>query len=342
MKAAILRDGAMVVDDIAELTPGPGQVLVETIACGICGSDLHTVDHAHALVQTSIDAGFATFAFDPDADLVMGHELSVRVIGVGAGVDGVAEGDIAAAMPSLETPDGFVVPGYNNTYPGGYSERLLLSPAALVPVPNGLDPVIAALTEPMAVGLHAVNESAIGPGRAAVVIGAGPVGLAVTASLAASETGPIIVAEFSAARRELAKQLGADVVVDPGEQPVFDAWQEVDPGGEPPVVYEAVGVPGMIEQLMQAAPARSEIMVVGVCMAPDTFRPAFGIFKHLSLKFVLGWTPEEFRTSLHNLAEGHIDGAAFVTGQVGLDDVPQAFTDLATPGNHVKIMVVPQ
>lgn len=347
MKAVVLRDGAMVVDEIDELTPGPGQVLVEPIACGICGSDLHTVDHAHDLVQSAVDAGIPTFSFDPDADMVMGHELSVRVVGLGSGVDSVSEGDEMAAMPFLEIPEGRAVPGYDNRFPGGYSEQMLLSPAALLPIPNGLDPTIAALTEPMAVGLHAVNESAISAGRAAIVIGAGPVGLAIIASLAASGMGPIIVAEFSQARRELAVQMGAHIVVDPREQPAFDAWRaEVGAdiaGAEPvpPVVYEAVGIPGMINELMRTAPNRSEILVAGLCLPPDSFRPSFGIYKHLNLKFVLGWSPEEFALSLHNLAEGRIDGSALITGEVDLDGVPQAFTDLASPEHHVKVMVKP-
>jgi threonine dehydrogenase-like Zn-dependent dehydrogenase len=347
MRAAILRNKAMVVDDIADLSPAAGQVLVQPIACGICGSDLHTVDHAHDLVASSKAAGYATFGFDPDQDLVMGHELSVRVIGLGAGVTSVVEGDAYAAMPFLVTTDGRrAIPGYDNVYPGGYAEQMLLDPRSLVPVPNGLDPAMASLTEPMAVGLHAVNESGIVPGRAAIVIGAGPVGLAVTAALAANGIEPIIVADFSPTRRRVATQLGAHVVVDPGERSVFDAWREVrnpsakDEGGRP-VIFEAVGVPGMIDRIMLDAPNRAELVVVGVCMSPDTFRPTLGIYKHLTLRFVLGWSPQEFIASLDNLAEGRIDGAALVTGEVGIEGVPQAFADLGDPEQHVKILVRP-
>jgi len=187
----------MVVEEIDDLTPGPGQVLVEPIACGICGSDLHTVDHAHDLVNAAEAAGVAAFVagFDPDQDMVMGHELSVRAVGIGSGVTGIAEGESFAAMPFLETPEGRVVPGYNNRFPGGYSSQMLLSPEALLPVPNGLDPELAALTEPMAVGLHAVNESSVTPDRIAVVVGAGPVGLAVIAALAAQGHPAILAAD---------------------------------------------------------------------------------------------------------------------------------------------------
>lgn len=340
MKAAVLRNKTMVVDNIADLEPGVGQVLVETIACGICGSDLHTVDHAHELAQSVIDAGRGPGPFDPDRDLVMGHEMSVRVLGCGAGVDSVSEGDEMAAMPMLLNGESLHVPGYDNDYPGGYSEQMLLSPEALLPIPNGLDPAVAALTEPMAVGLHAVNESAVAAGRTAVVVGAGPVGLAIIAALASSGHGPIVVSDYSPTRRALAERLGADVIVDPAEQQLFEVVGPTDETN-PPVIFEAVGVPGMINELMRTAPDRSQILVAGVCIPADSFRPTFGIYKHLSLQFVLGWTPEEFALSLHNLAEGHIDGQAFITGEVDLAGVPQAFRDLANPDDHVKILVRP-
>lgn len=339
----------MVVDDVAELSPGPGQVLVETIACGICGSDLHTVDHAHELAQVAADAGSPVFDFDPAEDLVMGHEVSVRVLDTGAGVDGVAVGAAMAAMPALTTEHGRVIPGYDNTYPGGYCERMLLDPAGLVPVPNGLDPAVAALTEPMAVGLNAVNRSSVEPGRPAIVIGAGPVGLSVIAALTLAGIEPIVAADLSPRRRGLAAELGAHVIVDPGtastRQEGFDAvvqaWAEHGPGDVPPVVFEAVGVPGMIDMAMAGAPAGSELLVVGVCMEHDRFRPMMGIMKNLTIRFVLGWTAEEFTTSLHNLAGGLIDGSKLITGHVELDEVPEAFAQLAHPDQHVKVLVRP-
>ena len=273
----------------------------------------------------------------------MGHEVSCRVLAVGEGVTELAEDAAYAAMPFLETPSGDrVIPGYSNDFPGGYSDQMLLSPLALVPVPNGLDPTIAALTEPMAVGLHAVNESSITQGRIAIVVGAGPVGLAIIASLAASGIETIIASDFSPTRRRVAAQMGAHVVVDPATDDPFDAWRAAGDGVTPPVIYEAVGVPGMIDRLMADAPDRSEILVAGVCIPPDSFRPTLGIYKHLSIKFVLGWSPEEFVTSLHNLADGRIDGETLVTGSVGIDGVPQAFTDLGDPEQHVKILVRPE
>lgn len=340
----------MVVDEIDDLRPGPKQVLVETIACGICGSDLHTVDHAHRMAETAREVDMGTFMFDPDLDLVMGHEVSVRVLEVGSEVEGVRSGTDMTAMPTLTATDGrSAVPGYDNVYPGGYSQHMLLDPVALIPVPNGLDPAMAALTEPMAVGLHAVNQSAATPGRPAIVIGAGPVGLAVIAALRIKGVETIIASDLSPTRRAMAASMGAHIVVDPGEADTrqngfaltVDAWAGEAAAENPPVIFEAVGVPGMIETAMTGAPPNSEILVVGVCMEDDAFRPIMGIYKRLSLRFVLGWTPVEFNQSLQNLAEGRIEAETLVTGQVDLDGVPDAFTALGNPDEHVKILVRP-
>lgn len=341
----------MVVDEVPDLTPGPGQALVEIVACGICGSDLHTVTHSHDMSRTAHEVGMGVFAFDPDRDMVMGHEISARVLALGAGAEGPAPGTAVAVMPMLTTPTRRASPGYDNEYPGGYCQQMLTDPRGLVVIPNGFDPVAAALTEPMAVGLHAVSESSATAGRSAIVIGAGPVGLSVIAALGLAGVEPIIVSDFSPRRRSLATELGAHVVLDPaaagdtgpgnGFGAAVQAWSEHKIDDEPPVIFEAVGVPGMIDGAMTAAPWRSELVVVGVCMQTDQFRPIMGIYKHLTVRYVLGWSPREFVRSLSNLAEGLIPADPLITGQVSLDDTPAAFTALANPEAHVKIMVRP-
>lgn len=97
----------------------------------------------------------------------------------------------------------------------------------------------------------------------------------------------------------------------------------------------------MLEQAIIAAPSHSEILIVGLCMQPDTFRPAIAINKELQLTFVLGWTPAEFKVALDAIADGSIDAASLITGEVGLDGVAKAFDDLASPQDHVKILVRP-
>ena len=210
---------------------------------------------------------------------------------------------------------------------------MLLSAPLLLTVPNGLDPRHAALTEPMAVGLHAVNRSAIQPGEAALVLGCGPVGIAIIAALRQGvET--IVAADFSPARRELAETMGAHETVDPAPGSPFDTVK-------PAVVFEAIGVPGIIDDVLRRAPAGSRLVVAGVCMEPDTVQPFFGIAKEINVQFVLAYDPTEFADSLRAIAEGEIDVAPMITGEVGLDGVGAAFDALANPKTHCKILVTP-
>lgn len=340
MKAAVMRNRTLVVDDIEAPALQSGEVLVRTLACGICGSDLHALRHADQMVALSKEAG-APFVMDIERDVVMGHEFCAEVVEVGpdAGT-GVAPGDRIVSLPVVIVPGGMQSVGYSNDYPGGYGEFMALSALLAVGVPNGLSSELAALTEPMAVGRHAVARSAIAPGQAAAVIGCGPVGLAVIADLALRGIEPIVAADFSPARRALAVTMGATEVVDPVVEPIVDAWRRVD-GMKPLVLFEAVGVPGLLDGAMAAAPKGARVLVVGVCMESDTIRPMIGIAKELDIGFALGYTYEEFVGTLRSIAEGELDVSPLITGRVAIDGVPQAFVDLANPDDHCKILVTP-
>jgi threonine dehydrogenase-like Zn-dependent dehydrogenase len=346
MRAAIMRNRQLVVGDIRDPTPGPMQVLADVIACGICGSDLHALKHADKLIAAAREAAGevspeqATFAMDLEKDVVMGHEFSARVAAVGPGVTNVAPGDIVVSMPIMAVGAAIAAIGYSNTFNGGYAERLLLFAPLLVKVPEGLDPRHAALTEPMAVGLHAVAKSGIAPGDTALVLGAGPVGLAVIAGLRLAGIDTIVASDFSPARRKLATHMGAHVTVDPRETPAIEASRKAG-GMKPLVIFEAVGVPGMLAGAMKDAPRGGRILVVGVCMEDDVVQPTMGINKELTVQFALGYTPDEFSRTLGYIADGSIDVAPLITGEVGIAGVPQAFEDLANPEAHAKILVEP-
>ncbi len=187
MRAAIMRGGRLEVDELDDPVPGPGQVLVRTLACGICGSDLHALHHAPEMVAmseaSSPPPGMpAPVLMDPSRDVVMGHEFCAEVVALGENV-GHREGDVVVSVPVVLDPAGVHPVGYSNAYPGGYAELMVLSDFLCLGVPNGLDPHLAALTEPLAVGVHAVAKSRAEKGTSAVVIGCGPVGLAVIAWL---------------------------------------------------------------------------------------------------------------------------------------------------------------
>jgi threonine dehydrogenase-like Zn-dependent dehydrogenase len=318
--------------------PGPGEVLVKTLACGICGSDLHALKHAELFVATARRAGNPR-VMDLTRDVVMGHEFCAEIVEHGPGTTrALPVGTRVCSRPVLMRDTGSQTIGYSNDHPGGYAEYMRLSEALLLPVPRELSADHAALTEPMAVGLHAVRRGGATPQDVPLVVGCGPVGLAVIAALRLRDVRPIVAADFSPRRRELAATLGADVVVDPAATSPWERWREAA-GPRPAIIFECVGVPGVLDQLMAAAPRNARIVVVGVCMEPDTIFPMLGIVKELNLQFVLGYTQEEFAATLEHIAERRIDVAPLITGVVGIDGVTGAFEALASPERHAKIIV---
>ena len=335
-----MRNSRLVVDTLPDPEPGPGEVLVKTLACGICGSDLHALTNTDKMVEAAREGG-APFSLDPSRDVVMGHEFCAEVIDYGPDTaPNAPAGERVVSMPLLFRGTAIHGVGYSNEVPGGYGELMVLSAALALPVPNGLATEHAALTEPMAVGWHAVEKARLEPYDAALVVGCGPVGLAVIAALKLRGVEPIIAADFSHRRRALAERMGAHVVVDPKTRSVMDAWREAA-DLRPAVFFECVGVPGMLLDLMRKAPLGARIVVAGVCMDDDTIRPMLAINKELNLQFVLGYTPGEFMDTLAAIADGRIDVAPLVTGRVGVEGVAQAFRDLASPDEHAKILVEP-
>ncbi|KAA0085752.1 alcohol dehydrogenase [Mycolicibacterium sp. P9-64] len=339
MRGAVLRGGRMVYrDDLPEPAPGPGQVLVDVKACGICGSDLHFAKHGDDVLAASAQLeglpDGAGVSVDLGADVFMGHEFSAEILDAGPGTEAPPAGTLVTSVPVLLSQAGVEMIVYSNRTLGGYAERMLLSAPLLLPVPNGLDARHAALTEPVAVGLHAVNKSGITPGETALVIGCGPIGIAIIAALTARGVETIVASDFSAKRRELASTVGAHRTVDPAAGSPFDSTS-------PAVVFEAVGAPGVIDDVFRRAPSRTRLVVAGVCMQPDAVHPFFGIAKEINVQFVFGYDPAEFASSLRSIAEGEVNVAPMITGEVGLDAVGGAFDELADPDRHCKILVVP-
>jgi threonine dehydrogenase-like Zn-dependent dehydrogenase len=347
MRACVMRHGELVVDDVADPRPETGQMLVRVLACGICGSDLHFLRHGPNMVAMTDDMlpsmGSSVMGMAPidlGRDIVMGHEFCAEVLETGPETAGPAPGTQVVSIPVLLTGTGLRQLAYNNDYPGGFAERMLLSSPLVLPVPNGLDPRLAALTEPLAVGIHAVAVGAVDVRNAGAVVGCGPVGLAVISALRLQGVDVIVASDLSPARRALALELGATEAVDPRHESLVDAWRRVD-GKRELVCFEAVGVPGIIDALMRDVPAGTQVVVVGVCMEPDTTRPFFASAKELCLKYVFAYTPDEFARALRALSEGEVDISRMITGEVGLDATPGAFESLGRPEKHVKILVEP-
>jgi 2-desacetyl-2-hydroxyethyl bacteriochlorophyllide A dehydrogenase len=339
MRAAVLRQGRMVYrDDVPEPVPESGQVLVAVRSCGICGTDLHFAAHGDEMLaltdQMANTVGAGGMKVDLNNDVFMGHEFSAEVLEAGPDTETHPPGTLVTSIPALLSSRGVEPIISSNSTIGGYAERMLLSAPLLLPIPNGLDLKHAALTEPMAVGLHAVNKSNIQRGETALVLGCGPIGIAIVAALQLHGVETIVAADFTAMRRELAAAVGAHQTIDPAQGSPFDTVK-------PAVVFEAVGVPGIIDDVLLRAKPGTRLVVAGVCMQPDTVHPLFAIAKEINVQFVMAYDPNEFAESLRAIAEGDIDVAPVITGEVGLENVGAAFDDLADPERHCKILVTP-
>ncbi len=355
MRALVLRNGELLVDEVPEPVPGPGQILVEPLATGVCGSDLSAWQHTDEFLQASLDTDMKLYIFEKSKDLVMGHEFSSRVVEVGPGVTAYQPGDQIVTLPvALDDAGDAHCVGYATQYPGALGERVVVQAAFDKPlhpkIPEGMDPYLAALTEPLTVGFNTVDRSRIAPGVGAVVVGAGPVGLGVVVGLVERGISPIVVSDPSESRRRLAAAYGAHVVVDPFETDPLDAWRDAAEAGDRLFVYENTGVKGMINRLMYAAPPSTVIFVSGTCMVDDTIRPVIGIYKNIRIDFCSGPDPvlgptgsDQFSMTLDRLASGQVNGADLVTGWSSLESAAQVFHALrpAEPSTieHFKILV---
>lgn len=379
MKAVACKDKQLSVVERSTPVPGRGQLLVKVLCCGICGSDLHVRQHCDHWGALMVRSGYTALTSSAQ-EVVFGHEFSGEVLDHGPGTSRTLKaGTPVVAVPLLRRGQDIDLIGLSARIDGAYAEQLLVEASLAMAIPNGLAPDVAALTEPLAVGLHAVEKSGIKSRDVALVLGCGPVGLAVICMLKAKGVRHIIASDFSAARRALAAKCGATRVLDPAQNSPWTDWkgfgfihdapalmelavgtmeklnrprlpwwqvwaaaEMLGVGRKRPVIFECVGVPGMLQNIIDGAPQFSRVVVVGVCMQADSLEPSIAINKEIELLFSLGYTPPEFRRTLHMLAEGRVDATPLITGTVGLEGVAAAFDALAGAQHHAKILIDPQ
>ncbi|WP_433712434.1 zinc-binding dehydrogenase [Nocardia sp. CA-084685] len=379
MRAAVVTNTKFSVEELPTPTPGHGQVLINVSRCGICGSDLHARTHADEMAELATRTGYDHF-MRAEQSVVLGHEFSGEIVEYGPGCrKRWRTGTPVVALPIVRHDGAPQLTGLSTAAPGAYAEQVVVQESMTMPIPNGLSAEHAALTEPMAVAWHAVRKGRVSKGQTAFVIGCGPIGLAVISMLKAAGVRTVVASDFSPRRRELAVGCGADIVVDAAtESPwaaapqrgrikgvtdvlslgfdtmerlrripnlpwwyVFRLVHALNAGPTGPVIFECVGVPGIIDQILTAAPPLSRVVVVGVCMETDRFQPAMAINKEIELRFAFGYDPGEFRDTLHMIADGKVAPARLITGTVGLDGIDNAFTALADPEQHAKILIDP-
>ncbi|MFE7420338.1 zinc-binding dehydrogenase [Rhodococcus sp. NPDC057529] len=358
MRAVAMQDATLSVIEVPEPVPGPGEVLVEVIASGICGSDKSCLTHGEDFNRAAVGA-FGTPMLDLSQSIVFGHEFVARIVSYGPGTEQkLPVGARVVSVPFLLRDQPVMLGFAGIEAPGAYAQRMLLSEALLIPVPDNVSSDAAALTEPLAVALHSLNRADVGANDVPLVLGCGPIGLAVIVLLAARGVGPIVATDLSPERRALAMKLGADVVVDPTVDSPYQAWMQAaatedpalmaaptalagQPALRPTVGFECTGVPGLLQQMISGAPPGSRIAIAGINLHSESIEPAQAVVKELDLRACLYYSPEEFAQTLQMIASGAIDPTALITGHVGLDGVADAFQRLGTSPTDAKILLDP-
>jgi 2-desacetyl-2-hydroxyethyl bacteriochlorophyllide A dehydrogenase len=343
MKAAVFHEFGkpLAIETVARPQAGPGELILKVHYCGICGSDLHATKPGVFVV--------------PDGT-ILGHEFAGEIVESGAPDWKV--GEKATALPNSACDDcraqglgeckdklGMMCPkntiiGFNTTAQGAYAEYVKVSAKEALRLPDSVDSRIGATVEPLAVGVHAVTRGKVAMGERVLIMGAGPIGLAVTIFAKLAGARDVIVSEFAQSRREAAGELGATATIDPAKQDVGEAFAATA-GGPPDVIFDCIGIPGMIQKCIDLSRPFGRITVVGVCMTEDKLTPVAGIFKEINIQFVLGYSKPDWRLVLDLLRSGRIDPGKMITHVIGLDQLPEAFEALRKPTTQIKVLVRP-
>jgi threonine dehydrogenase-like Zn-dependent dehydrogenase len=347
-----LQGARFAVETLPDPRPGEGELLLAPLATGICGSDLHLRHAMRALAEaTPPEQREALPRF------VLGHEFCGEVVEAGAGVRGAFRpGTRVTAVPFTHGALGPEAIGLSPARTGGLAGLTVVDAVRSFAVPESVPSRLAALTEPLAVGLHAVNLAGRGAGPS-LVIGCGPVGLAVIMALRTAGRGPILAADLSPSRRRAAAALGADLVLDPSESSPYERWEELAFTPEPPspllaaelaaqppgcCLFECTGAPGVLDQVIKGAPQHSRIVVVGVCPHEEKILPVGAITRELTLAFSFAYRPDEFRAALATIEAHPKLVEPLITSELPLDETERAFDALEGAPSEIKVLIDPR
>lgn len=342
MKAAILENGQIHVGDTPDPEPKKGQVLVRTNRCALCASDAHFFCSGASVVEMSQKYGGPYASVDLSKPIVMGHEYVGEIVDYGPGSRRpLKTGTRVTSCPIMRQGGQIGIIGYAAGLPGGFGEYMLLDEDFLMEIPAELDDDLAALIEPLAVGLEHARSGEPRPGEVPLVVGCGAIGLGVIAGLKLKGIGPIVAADFDPRRRDLALMMGAELAIDPRERSPYDALPEI---GDRKVnlVYECVGKAGMLNQIITSLGFGSRIVVGGFCLEPEQIFVAAAQSKRLKINFACGEEPQDMELALRSIADGRIDVRPWLGVNVGLSGVGEALEKMNDPAAPVRTVVDPR
>lgn len=333
MKSAVFKavGRPVVIEEVPDPTPGPGEVVVEVGYCGICGTDVHTTSH---------------HMFAPPAGSALGHEFSGEVVALGTGVDRLKIGDRIAAMPMSGCGS---CPACQSGHPyaclqlrpmtGGFGEYTLANASLATKLPSALSLADGALVEPLAAALRCVSMSRLTPGAKVLIIGAGSMGLATAFWARRVGAGKIVITARSDWREALALKMGADQFIISDDALAENVNTAL--GGLPDIVFEAAGVPGMIAQAANLVRPRGTVLVEGGCMQADQFIPFIAMLKEVCMQFSAAYTLNDFQVAVDTLESGAIEPRNLITETLPLAEMPAALESLRGSNRQCKVMIDP-
>ncbi|KJF24950.1 butanediol dehydrogenase [Rhodococcus sp. AD45-ID] len=343
MRAAVLYGvDDLRVEDVPEPELREGYVMVEVAFNGICGSDLGLI-HAYGI---SDQPHPLTGACGPQ---VLGHEFSGIICEIGAGVVDVAVGDRVVVAPNYycgqcaRCRSGLehlcVMAAFHgiNAHGGGLSERTAVPASAVHVLPDSVTLRQGAVIEPLSVALHAVELSGAAAGQFALVLGAGPIGIATALNLRAGGVDRILLSEPSPVRQSVATKMGFDVI-DPGIDDLAAAVAQRTDGNGADAVFECAGVAATVESALASVRARGAVVLVATYKEPLQFNPYALMLTEARVMSSLSCSRKEFESVIDRMASGAYPLDHWVEC-VPLADIVVEGVEAASAGRRMKVLV---
>jgi threonine dehydrogenase-like Zn-dependent dehydrogenase len=333
VKALVMRPGGVEVVDRSDPIVEPGGAVIAVHSCGICGSDVHTVEAGvrfHGQVLGHEFSGTVVEVGRDVRDLRIGQVVAVNPLG-GCGSCRVCRQDLPFLCPRL--------PNLGLTAPGGFAELVAVPRAQLFALPEGVDPELGAHAEPLAVALHAIGLAHAAPGEDALVFGVGPIGLRVILALRATGAGRIVAVGRSPGRRAAAEAVGADVVLD-GR--VTDLAEYAAGAGLAfPKVYECSAAPDALARCIPTLAVGGTVVEVALPSEPATLDARQFVARSLHLAGSCAFGIADYRRAVELLCTGAVDVEPLVSERVPLSGAPDALDRLRRPEHLVGVLVQP-
>jgi len=332
------REKSIAVEEVPRPSAGPGEVLLRVAATGICGSDVH---------------GYLGLTGRRVAPMIMGHEFCGTVDQVGDGVRGFDGGELVSVQPvafcgscdycregltNLCTSRRFF--GVMNCN-GSMAEYLNVPARLLYRMPGSMAPELGAMVEPLAVALRAVKRAGERiAGRTVLVVGAGTIGLLLLAVLRLRRPSRVLVSDLSDRRLELARKMGAEVVMNPARQEVPEVARELTGGRGADLSFEAVGLGASVEQALSSLRPRGTCVWVGNSQKVIPLDMQATVTREVEVLGSYIYTHAEFGEALDLLVRGEVDVRPVISRTATLEDGPELFAELARPGTDLVKVVL--